>query len=191
MSNPWEVDVSKEDIATTDRTSQAEAEFFGLQKKEEESMPAARSRRTAKVVEGEIVEGGLAQVTGPNLIVNSPRHLWGLGSFKIHYRVADAEEMADALQDAQDFFEWAEDEFADRLGDVAALENTVTLAQRELLTTLAEEVGEELPDDLTDYSKTEASKLIRELISQGESKPQRASSRKSSSTRGSCQPLSS
>ena len=185
MNNPWEVDVSKEDIAITDETSDAEAEFFGVHTntgsnksafstKEEERMPAARTRRTSKVVEEEAVSGENL-VT---MIVHTPRHLWGLGATQFHFSVSTTDEAFEALGKMQENFEWMEDAFADRLADVAALENRISLAQQELLNTLAEETGEDLPDDLTDYSKTEASKLIRELMSQRESKPQRTSSRR-------------
>ena len=176
MSKPWEVDVSKEDIASTSGASQAEAEFFGLTKpEEEESMSAARTRRTRQVEKSSVGKGDEGMVT---LVIHSPRHLWGLGSMQFHFSVATTDEAFKIVASMQENFEWVEDEFADRLADVAALENRISEAQKELLITLAEEAGENLPDDLTDYSKTEASKLIRELLEARESKPQRTSSRR-------------
>lgn len=166
MTNPWEVDVSKEDIATTS-TSQAEEDFFGI-KGEEKSMPASRSRRTGRTREEQKEsesDRGLENVepTAANLVIHSPRHLWGLGAIQFHFRTITTDEAMAIVADMQENFAWMEEEFADRLADVAALENQISIAQKELLTTLAEEVGEDLPD-LTNYSKTEASKLIRELL---------------------------
>lgn len=176
-SNPYEVDVSKEDIATTP-ASQAEAEFFGVRRKEEEeSMPAARSRQTSKVVE-EVAESSEGLVT---MVIHTPRHLWGLGATQFHFSITTTDEAFEALGKMQENFEWMEDAFADRLADVAALENRISEAQKELLATLAEETGEDLPD-LTDYSKTEASKLIRELMAAREPKPQRTRTSRSRST---------
>lgn len=133
-------------------------------------------------VEEEVVESSEKKVT---LVVHTPRHLWGLGAAQFHFQFTNTEDAVAMIGAMQEDFEWMEDEFANRLGDVAALENQITQAQKELLTMLAEETGESLPNDLTDYSKTEASKLIQQLMSQRDAKPQprTTSSRRSTSRR--------
>jgi len=186
MRNPHEIDVSKEDIATGG-ASQAEAEFFGLTKpEEEESMPATRRSVTRRrEPETETEERTVDRTV--TMVIHTPRHLWGLGATQFHFHnVESTDEAFELFGKMQDDFEWMQNEFADRLADVAALENRISEAQKELLGTLAEETGENLPD-LTDYSKTEASKLIRELLAARgatpQTTPQKTSSRRSSTRR--------
>ena len=175
MTNPHEVDVSKEDIANTNTGLTRESEeFFGVHSEEEDNMPRATTSRQPREEEKE-KEVGNEVIT---LVIHTPRHLWGLGAAQFHFSVATTDAAFDVIDRMQENFEWMEKEFADRLATVASFENRITPAQIAKLEELAEEKGEELPDDFTDYSKTEASKLIQELMGKEEEPRRRSSSRR-------------
>jgi len=178
MTNPHEVDVSKEDIANTNTGLTRESEeFFGVHSEEEDNMPARRGSIPVEKFEKEEVVGSEDEMV--TLVIHTPRHLWGLGAAQFHFSVATTDAAFDVIDRMQENFEWMEKEFADRLATVASFENRITPAQIAKLEELAEEKGEELPDDFTDYSKTEASKLIQELMGKEEEPRRRSSSRRS------------
>lgn len=135
---------------------------------------------------GEVVEEKVQSVSEtPNMEITSPAHLWNLGAVKLHFVVRNMQEAAAMVGQCQELFRNLEKGYADRIEEVEELKNRVTLPQLEMLEDLAEQRGEELPDDYETMSKTQASKLISEWMQPaGGGQSQERSSRRSRRSSG-------
>jgi len=106
------------------------------------------------------------ETPGHNLIVHSPKFLWDLGAFEIRFHINNLVEVPDIIGDCQQMFADIQETFADRLKDVEAMENQITPAQLRKLEELADEQGTDLPRNVDELSKTDASKLIDKMMAE-------------------------
>lgn len=132
----------------------------GLSPEAEEMLFPSRKKEGGEVVE----EKAQAVNEMPNMEITSPAHLWNLGAVKLHFVVRNMQEAAAMVGQCQELFRNLEKGYADRIEEVEELKNRVSLAQIEMLEDLAEQRGEELPEDLEEMSKTAASKLISDWL---------------------------
>ena len=101
-----------------------------------------------------------------NMEITSPAHLWNLGAVRIHLQVSNFMEAAAMVGQCQEMWRRLEEGYAERIEEVEALKNRVTLPQIEMLEDLAGQVGEDVPDNIEEMSKTAASKLISDWMQQ-------------------------
>lgn len=146
--------------------------------------PLRTRRRTSDSEEVPMPEGQ------PNMEISSPAHLWGLGAVRLHFVVRNMEEVAAMVGQCQELWRNLEVGYADRLDEIEAIGNRVSIAQLELLEQLAEEAGEDLPEGYAEMSKGEASRLIDQFIKQNRqeeepARPSRGGRRRATQTRSS------
>ena len=190
MATPFEVslegDIEHPEAGMT--VEAANAWGFGDTEAETKEVPEVVRRATkAEDVEEPEEEAVVSlPVDGPNMTVNSPRRLWdAFGCIQLSFRV-DPEEGTEGVK-AQvgvviDLWAELEEEYADEIAAVAEAANAITPAQVAFINRLCDEADEDVPEDIKDLGKDEASVLIQELKGKAneDEKPARRSSGRSS-----------
>jgi len=177
-------------------SSQAQETLFGRQAEEEEEQQEEVRRgdspsplRTRRGTSSS--EEVLMPVGEQNMEITSPAHLWPLGAVRLRFVVNNMMEAAAMVGQCQELWRNLETGYGDRIDEVEALENRVSMAQLGLMEQLAEQLGTDLPEGYGEMSKGEASQLIDQMIKerdaqqQAPSRDRRSSGRRSSGRRSS------
>jgi len=172
MTSPFEIDIGG-DIPDTEDLSQEAQELWGIKKEQEvESMVTKVEPQEEKVVN-----------SYPTLTIDSPKEMWDvLGHIAINCTATTEEAILQNVAAAQKLWATLREEFADEFEEVARKKLLASDGQRGFLADLYEQAGEEVPDDLEDMTKAEASREIQRL--QGDSAPQARQSRSTGRSRG-------
>ena len=120
----------------------------------------------------------------PNMVVHSPKHLWGLGSIQLSFHVRSLQEASAIVGEAQELFRSLEKGYTERLEEVELIENRVTLAQIETINFLAEEMEVERDYDFDSMTTTAASNIIRQLLEKKNNGSRQSQSRRRPARRG-------
>jgi len=139
-------------------SSQAQETLFGRQTKQE---PEEEPQEEVPMPVGE-----------QNMEITSPAHLWPLGAVRLRFVVNNMMEAAAMVGQCQELWRNLETGYADRIDEVEALENRVSVPQLELMEQLAEQLGASLPDGYGEMSKGEASRLIDEMMKERDAQQQ-------------------
>lgn len=155
MADPFDIDITdidmSESVAAKEQHTKDELEMFTKEELEGVSKVSEEVRNEICCVE-----------------IHSPKELWALGAVKLIAQVDDGSKAVDVVAAAQEIWADLREEFADELEAATARENAMTPAQRNKIEELVEEAGDELPEGFDEFSKSQASKVIQEAITENQ-----------------------
>lgn len=177
MSSPFEVDLGKRSMASPGQRSSTEGltetarRTFGIKEEGKETDMPVKETGDMPVVEVQ-----------SNMTITAPKRFWEVfGAFNISLRVQNTQEIVANLERILELWGTLDKEFAEEL----AVSDEASPEQVSFIKQLCATVGEDVPDNIKEMTKAEASVVINNLMKDrdGRGQQSRGTGRESSTRR--------
>lgn len=174
MSSPFEVDLGKRGMASplgtsTSGLTETARRTFGIKEEGKETNMPVKETEDMPVVEVQ-----------SNMTITAPKRFWEVfGAFNISLRVKDTPEIILNLERILELWSTLDKEFAEEL----AVSDEASPEQVSFIRQLCATVGEDVPENIKEMTKAEASVVINNLMKDRDGRGQTRGTSRESSTR--------